>query len=252
MLAVRVCRPAVSRGAVSRGAAPLAIINHGAPPRADDVPLMEPTRCDSEPAQWFTDRGYVVVFALRRGFGGSGGEIAEAGGTCDAPGYVHAGLEGARDIDAVVRWAERLPGVRADRTLVVGQSTGGWASLAYASRPDARAVAVIDMAGGRAFTGGGTTYCHPEMLVAAAGQFGATARVPTLWVYASNDRGFPPDLATDMAGAFTAAGGRAVFALMPPFGTEGHLLFYGAGGSRVWGPVVTRFLDGLDGLPPVS
>jgi dienelactone hydrolase len=242
-LAARVCRPAAQRGP-----APLVIINHGAPPLADYVPLMEPTSCNSEPARWFTARGYVVVFALRRGFGASGGDIAEASGSCEAPDYVRNGQQGARDVDAILRWAERLPDVRRDATLVVGLSTGGWASLAYASRPDARAIGVIDMAGGRnmagrgAFTDLGSAPCHPDRLVAAAGRFGATARIPTLWIYASNDNYFPPDLATAMHAAFTKAGGWARLVITPPFGTEGHALFYGAGGSAIWGPIVERFL----------
>ncbi len=238
-LAVRVCRPAATRGA-----APLAVINHGAPTHSEDTPRMQPTGCDSEPAQWFTARGFVVVFALRRGFGASGGAIAEDSGTCEAPDYVHAGEEGARDIAAVVRWAEALPGVRDDATVVVGQSTGGWASLAYAGRSDARAVAVINMAGGRggrAFGAAGT-YCHPERLVAAAGALGAAARLPTLWIYASNDSYFTPDLATRMHAAFSASGAHAVFVQTPPFGFEGHLLFYAKGGASVWGPAVERFL----------
>jgi pimeloyl-ACP methyl ester carboxylesterase len=248
-LAVRVCRPAEPAGP-----APLAVINHGAPPQPDEVRLMQPTSCASEPAQWFTARGYVVVFALRRGFGQSGGAIAEESGPCDAPDYAHAGREGARDIDAIVRWAERLPGVRADRTVVVGQSTGGWAALAYAAREDARAVAVIDMAGGRggrAFDAPGT-YCHAERLVAAAAAFGAAARVPTLWIYARNDSYFTPDLAARMHDAYARAAGpagvRSQFVAAPPFGGEGHQLFYGAGGSAVWGPPVARFL----GLAPAG
>ncbi len=242
-LAVRVCRPAVTRGA-----APLAVINHGAPTDPDDTPRMQPTGCDSEPAQWFTARGFVVVFALRRGFGASGGEIAEDSGPCEAPDYVHAGEEGATDIAAVVRWAEALPGVRDDATVIVGQSTGGWASLAYAGRADAHAVAVIDMAGGRGGRAFGTagTYCHPERLVAAARAFGAAARVPTLWIYARNDSYFTPDLATRMHEAFSAAGApRGVwtrFVEAPPFGAEGHRLFYAKGGSTVWGPEAERFL----------
>ena len=243
-LAARVCRPPSSLTA-----APLAVINHGAPPTGAQIRLMQPTSCAAEPAQWFLARGYVVVFALRRGFGASDGDIAESSGSCDAPDYEHAGWEGAGDVAAIVRWAETLPGVRTDATVVIGQSTGGWASLAYAARADARAVAVINMAGGR----GGrafaepASYCRPERLVKAAARFGASARVPTLWIYASNDSYFGPDVATRMQTAFVQSGGRAALEVTAPFGTEGHRLFYGAGGSEVWGPLVMRFL--AEGAP---
>jgi dienelactone hydrolase len=237
-LAARLCRPSGS------SPAPLVVINHGAPTRPEDIPLMQPTGCDSEPARWFTSRGYVVAFALRRGFGASEGNIAEDSGPCEAPDYLHAGQEGARDIDAVVGWAETLPGVRRDATVVVGQSTGGWAALAYAARADASVVAVVNMAGGRggrAFDAAGT-YCHVENLVASAGAFGAAARVPALWIYASNDSWFTPDVATAMHDAYVAAGGRAEFVRAAPFGSEGHQLFYGAGGSAEWGPLIAPFL----------
>ncbi len=245
-LAYRVCFPAPT-GAPAR----LAIIAHGAPTHPEDTPRLEPTRCDSEPAQWFTGHGYVVVFALRRGFGRSEGVIAEDSGPCEAPDYVHAGLEGARDIDATLRWAERLPGVRADATIVVGQSTGGWAALAYASLPGARARGIVNMAGGRggrAFGDAGS-YCEPRRLVAAAGHFGATARVPTLWIYASNDSYFTPDMATAMHAAFVASGGAAALAITPGFGADGHSMFYATGGSAVWGPLVQTFLNRISSGP---
>jgi pimeloyl-ACP methyl ester carboxylesterase len=239
VLAVRVCRPPDERAP-----APLAVINHGTPTRADDIPLMQPTSCESAPARWFEARGFVVVFALRRGFGRSGGAIAEESGSCEAPDYRHAGEQAARDIDAIVRWAEALPNVRRDATVVVGQSTGGWAALAYAARPDERAAAVVNMAGGRggrAFGAPGT-YCHPENLVSGAARFGSTARVPTLWIYARNDSYFTPDIATQMEAAFTGAGGEAALFIAPPLGDDGHQLFYEQGGSRIWGPVIDRFL----------
>jgi hypothetical protein len=104
--------------------------------------------------------------------------------------------------------------------------------------------------GGRAFGAAGT-YCHAERLVVAAAEFGAASRVPTLWIYASNDSYFTPDLAARMHDAFARAaadgpGGRTEFVETPPFDGEGHQLFYGLGGSAVWGPPVARFL----GLTP--
>ena len=41
---------------------------------------------------------------------------------------------------------------------------------------------------------------------------------------------------------FTAAGGEADFEPLGPFGEDGHRLFFGAGGSRIWGPLVERYL----------
>jgi dienelactone hydrolase len=157
---------------------------------------------------------------------------------------VHAGLETARDIDAVVAFATALPFVRDTDAIVVGQSAGGWGTIAYAAIPHPKVSAFVVMAGGR----GGHEHdvananCRPELLVAAAGRFGATARTPMLWIYAANDSYFAPELARAMWRAFTAAGGRADLEQPGPFGADGHRLFFGPGGSAVWGPMLEKYL----------
>lgn len=238
MMLARVCRPDAA------GPLPVAVINHGSPVTPGLRRDMRPASCDSEPARWFLARGYVVVFPLRRGFGGSSGAVAESSGPCESPDYVRAGLESARDVAAAVQYATALPYARPDGAVVVGQSLGGWATLAYAAGPHPRVAGLIDMAGGRgghALADGGGN-CRPDLLVAAAAVFGRTARMPMLWVYADNDSFFPPSLARAMFSAFTEAGGRAALA-QPSFpGSDGHALFYAEGGSRVWGPLVDAYL----------
>ena len=240
MMLARVCRPDAA------GPLPVAVINHGSPVTPGLRRDMRPASCDSEPARWFLARGYLVMFPLRRGYGASGGGLAESSGPCERPDYVRAGIESARDVDAAVRYAISLPNVRRDRAVVVGQSLGGWATLAYAAEPHPEVAALISMAGGRGGHAHAEAYanCRPDLLVAAAGAFGRTARTPMLWVYAENDSWFPPDLVRAMYAAFTGAGGRAVLA-QPNFdGGDGHALFYGPGGSRVWGPLVAAYLAG--------
>ena len=234
----RVCRPA--------GDAParLVVINHGTPPNPSDRRTMTLARCDQEAARWFLDRGYVVVFALRRGYGATGGEWAEGAGGCNRPDYVHAGIETARDIDAIVNYATRLPFVRPNGAVVVGQSAGGWGAIAYDSLPHPKVAAFIVMAGGR---GGHEDYmpnlnCRPDRLADAAGHYGATATTPMLWVYAANDSFFSPAIARALYGAFTRAGGRATLEQPGPYDGDGHQLFFGFGGSAIWGPMVEQYL----------
>jgi hypothetical protein len=45
-----------------------------------------------------------------------------------------------------------------------------------------------------------------------------------------------------MHAAFTAAGGKAELVQPGPFGTDGHRLFLGRGGSAIWGPLMDRYL----------
>ncbi len=205
---------------------------------------MQPGRCDLEAAQWFLSRGYVVAFPLRRGYGATGGNWAEDYGRCDGADYFHAGLQTARDINAAVEGLTTLPFVRPSGVVIVGQSAGGWGTIAYDSIAHPKAAVFIVMAGGR----GGHMHeepnrnCHPELLAEAAGHFGRTATTPMLWVFALNDTFFRPQIARALYQSFAANGGHAQFEQPGPFGGDGHALFFGRGGSAIWGPLVEGYL----------
>jgi dienelactone hydrolase len=107
--------------------------------------------------------------------------------------------------------------------------------------------AVVNFAGGR---GGRASdqpgnSCAPNRLVATAGLFGKTARIPTLWIYTENDSYVAPALSKQMADAYRAAGGRIEFHLLPAFGSDGHRLLASREGVPIWGPIVEKFLAGL-------
>jgi dienelactone hydrolase len=237
-LAARICRPSGDEPAR------LVILNHGSPANPSDRPHMQLGRCEQEPAQWFLQRGYVVVFALRRGYGQTGGEWMEGYGECSNPNFERGGLSTARDIDAIVEYATALPFVKPDAVIVAGQSAGGWGTIAYDSRQHPKVAAFINFAGGR----GGhrdnrpNDNCRPEALVQAAGHYGTTASTPMLWIYAANDSFFAPRLAAAMWHAFSASGGKGDFEQLPAFGKDGHGLFSQPGGSKIWGPLVERYL----------
>jgi pimeloyl-ACP methyl ester carboxylesterase len=202
-------------------------------------------RCEQEAAQWFLHRGYAVAFALRRGYGETGGQDAENVGSCQRPDFVRAGAESAIDVDAVVNYfTGNFAFIRPDSAVVVGQSAGGWASIAYDSFPHARVSAFINMAGVR----GGhrdnlpNDNCRPDLLIDAAEHFGRTATTPMLWIYTKNDSFFAPQLASGLWHAFTRGGGKGDFNQLGAFSTDGHRLFFGHGGSEIWGPIVDRYL----------
>jgi dienelactone hydrolase len=238
LLLMRVCRPP------GDGPAKLAVINHGSPPVADRRPSMEPTRCDREATRWFLERGFVVAYPMRRGYGRTGGKWAESYGKCETPDFRAAGLTSANDVQAALAYAQALPFVRRDATVVVGQSAGGWATMALASRNPKNVAALVNFAGGRGAHRDNlpNNNCRPDALVEASARFGATARQPMLWVYAGNDTFIGPHIAGPMHAAFTGAGGIARFESVERYGSEGHNLFFGDGGSRIWGPMVERHL----------
>lgn len=229
--------------------APLVVINHGSPPDGGSRPST-PRQRYSGLASWFVARGYVVAVPLRRGYGETGGGWAEEYGTCNNPDYVRGGLATAADIRAAIDFMRTQPFVAPDRTIVVGQSAGGWGSVALSSTNPPGVAGIVNFAGGRGgqSTGLGSDSfknCTPNALVAAAGKFGSTARVPTLWIYAENDSFFRPELAQRMVQAYTAAGGRAIYKPIGAAGNDGHTLATQQNSSQVWGPIIADFLASL-------
>jgi dienelactone hydrolase len=238
MLQTRVLRPP------GREPFPLAIVSHGSPPDPSQRPTMAiPTF--SSVSSWLIARGYMVALPLRRGYGQTGGPWLENFGSCSSPDYYRAGLTTAQDIRTVIDYFRGRAEVKRDRILLIGWSAGGWGSLAAASQNPAGVFAVINFAGGR---GGGhpkVGNCAPQRLVDAAARYGATARIPTLWLYAANDSFFAPDLARKMSDAFIRAGGRAEYVPLPAFGSDGHRVFGAADGRALWQRPVETFLDTL-------
>ena len=239
LLLGRVCRP--------DGDAParVVVIAHGSPPIASDRPRTQLTPCDSEAVRWFTARGYLVALSLRRGYGGTGGGYLESSADCSIDAYERAARVSAEDVAATAAYALALPYARHDGAVIVGQSAGGWATLGLNAGPHPDVIALVSMAGGR----GGRVdnipnrNCKPENLVAAAARLGRTATTPTLWVFTENDTFFAPRIATGMHQAFTTAGGKAELHALPAFGEDGHRLFFARGGSRIWGPLIERYLQ---------
>lgn len=238
ILAGRLCTP--RRG----GPWSVVVLNHGSPASPELRSGMQPASCDSEPVRWFTQRGYLVVAALRRGFGLSTGTPVEEVGKCDAPDYARSGLAGAQDIDAILKYARALPQARPGRSVVIGQSTGGWATIAYDSAAAPPSTLFISFAGGRGAHAFPTlpTNCRPDLLIEASALLGGRATAPMLWISAENDSFFPLTVITAMLRAYNRAGGDAQLVTLPAVGHEGHALFYALGGSKLWGPVVERYL----------
>jgi pimeloyl-ACP methyl ester carboxylesterase len=230
------------------GPFPIVVLSHGSPRSAADRRAEGRQRLARQ-SQPFLAMGYAVVVPTRRGYGESGGEWSEAYGRCSDPDYFHAGLETARDIRAAVEAVRREKWVDGSRVILAGQSAGGFGSIAAASTPFPGLVAVVNFAGGRGSLGPDNV-CYERRLVDAMGQYGATARVPTLWIYSVNDRFFGPNLAKRMHTAFIGAGGNAEFIHAPPTGDDGHGYF--AWMTRDWTPRVEAFLRKTGALPARS
>jgi dienelactone hydrolase len=206
-------------------------------------------------SRWFVERGYIVALPQRRGHGATGGPLAEAIGTCANPEHVASGQVAASDIAAAIRHMEQQDFVARGQTIVVGISTGGWASLALASQYPQLAHAVINFAGGRGghARGRANEICDAKRLINAAHVYGrAASTVPTLWLYARNDSFFGPNLAQKLATAWRTAGGRVELHQLPAYGDDGHTIADNRSGWDLWGNFVDQFLERTESLPAVS
>jgi dienelactone hydrolase len=240
---------------VGEGPFPLAIMNHGVSLNPRDrsfFPLVE----FRDAAMWFARRGYLVVAPVGSGYGASAIDVPERGlygpffskvGKCTNPNFRDPGMALVQVILWIIDYMESEKRIVPKDVIVVGQSAGGWASIALSSvnPPPVKAIVVFAAGRGGRVDGKPNNNCAPDRLVQTAGEFGRTSRVPMLWIYIENDTFFGPALSKRMHEAFTAGGGKAEYHLLPPFGGDGHFLVGSADAVPIWSPLVERFLDRL-------
>jgi dienelactone hydrolase len=225
------------------GPFPLVVLSHGSPVSWHDRPAIGRYRRLPQIAE-FVRRGFAVIVPIRRGFGATGGVFAEDYKSCREPDYISAGTQAGRDLLATMAYARKLVFVDPERILLVGQSAGGFASLAASSMDAAGVIGVVNFAGGR---GGDPANrpgepCGPERMTAAIARFAQTIKVPVLWHYAENDRFFGPTYVRAWFEAFERAGGKGRLVMQPPFGRDGHGLFASDLGLPIWTLEFDRFL----------
>jgi pimeloyl-ACP methyl ester carboxylesterase len=228
-------------------------MNHGVALQATErtfFPLVE----FRDAAMWFARRGHLVVAPVGSGYGATAQDVPELGvysvffskiGRCQNPNFRDAGLAVALVDTWIIDYMTTQKMTQRKDVIVVGQSAGGWAAIALSSKNPPEVRAIITFAAGRGGRVGGkpNNNCAPDKLVEAAGEFGRTARIPSLWIYSENDTFFGPALAKRMHDAYTGAGGTAEYRMLPPFGDEGHFFIGSPDAVPIWEPLVTEFLD---------
>jgi dienelactone hydrolase len=238
---------------VGPGPFPLAVMNHGVslnPRERSFFPLVE----FRDAAMWFARRGYLVVAPSGPGYGAAALDAPERGlfsvfyskvGACENPNFRDPGMAAALLDKWIIDYMTEEKLALPNDAIVVGQSAGGWATIALSSQNLPSVKALIVFAGGRGGRVGGkpNNNCAPDKLVEATAEFGRSARTPMLWIYIENDTFFGPDLSKKMHAAYTAAGGEAEYHLMPPFGNEGHFFIDSSDAIPQWSPLVSQFLD---------
>lgn len=228
--------------------APLLVINHGRAPDANDRAAIGRAKY-SEASRFFVQQGFIVAVPTRIGYGVTGGPDVEDSGACERKRYPPGYAAAARQTVAVLAALRRRPDAAPDRAVVLGQSYGGTTAIAVAGLNPPGVQAAINFAGG----GGGNPKTRPQQPCQPAGLeslfagYGATAKIPTLWIYTENDMYLGADYPRQWHAAFARAGGRSQFLQFPPLGSDGHSLFTRS--PATWQPAVLEFLR-ANGFPP--
>lgn len=222
------------------GPFPLVVMNHG---RSTKTRTHESRQRFEPIARFFVRKGFAVAVPQRLGYGAS----AAAGDpedqmSCSQPRYQPAGEAAAAQVLAVVAQMRTQPDIDPTRLVIMGQSLGGFTTVAAAATRPSGLIAAINVAGGH---GGNPDErpgnpCQAFLLENTFGVWGKTATAPMLWLYAENDKYFSAKNSRSWFDAFIKAGGKAEYKLMPAFGEDGHQLL-GRGGD-LWHPVVDEFL----------
>ena len=227
------------------GPFPLVVINHGTPNNVAQARSMKLSF--SRPALWFAQNGFLVLIAMRPGFGHSDGPYMEASEECINRDYVRDSRQTAAVESAIVASASRLTDVDRRRIIVVGHSAGGFGAFALADDPPPGVVAVISFAGGRGGDDNESICGGKARLIEATRALGKGNRLPQLWLYAQNDHFFPPTLGRRLFDAYKEGSAEPMtFVELPSFGKDGHNALDGANPS-VWSQSVALFIASVPG-----
>lgn len=225
---------------------PVALITNGTAGTAEfDRWEMNPDRM-SGTAITFARHGYAAVVVLREGYGYSSGSAEYAGGTCMHPLHDMAMKRDADDLLGALSAIRQQPWASRHKTVLAGMSAGGFGVLAAGAGHPSGVQAIVNFDGGRGAETGATLCDEPGLLRTFA-TMGTASHTPTLWLYSQNDKLFPPMTSKSFFSAYTSAGGKGSFIVMPPFGTNGHV-FMDSAPEAFWWQTVADFLHN-NGLP---
>ena len=91
------------------------------------------------------------------------------------------------DLDAVIKFTESIKEVKHDEIHLLGQSRGGFLSVAYAAEGKfkEKIKSVVNFSGG--WVAQKEDQCHQDFNEVVFAQYGAKSTIPMLWIYGAND-----------------------------------------------------------------
>ena len=220
------------------GPFPLVIINHG---KNLGNPHQQERFRPMAMVQYFIERDYVVVVPMRHGFAQSDGESNFSGNSVEL-----YGLNGIGDLKATIDYAHTLPYVNKNITVMVGQSTGGWVTLAYGtSNPDPSVKGLVNFSG---VVKEPCCFGLYNELIDVSGNFGDKTSLPTIWFYGDNDSLIDRHTANLMFVHYSHGNPNSRFIPFGLFSNDAHNLLMDPAGRKIWEPFLTQYLYDI-GVP---
>ena len=202
------------------GPFPILILNHGSAGGAPKESI--PWKRD---ATYWSERGYIVVAPMRRGRGKSTGTSPESEDkNCQVSDWFNTLPQSMQDLDAIIEFAEKLPGAMPGAVTMIGVSRGGFLSVAYAAegKYKSKIRSVVNFVGG--WVAQAEDQCLKDFNSIAFERYGKETRTPMLWLYGANDLFYGDASVKSYIDVFRKAGGVADFHLMEGVPENGHWL----------------------------
>ena len=180
-------------------------------------------------SEYFVSKGFTVILPTRIGYGVSGGPDADYSGACGNKNYLEARKVAIDQSKQVLNHVFDFNYIDRTKGIVVGQSVGGFTTIGLSAENISGLKGAINFAGG---DGGDPIKsaekpCGDHLIKDTFAKYGASNKVPTLWLYSVNDKFWGEQLPKDWFVAFQKAGGKGQFISLPAYKEDGHSIFRG-------------------------
>jgi len=180
-------------------------------------------------SEYFVSKGFAVILPTRIGYGVSGGPDADYSGACGNKNYLEARKVAIDQSKQVLNHVFDFSYIDRTKGIVVGQSVGGFTTIGLSAENISGLKGAINFAGG---DGGDPIKsaekpCGDYLIKDTFAKYGASNKVPTLWLYSVNDKFWGEQLPKDWFAAFQKAGGKGQFISLPAYKEDGHSIFRG-------------------------
>jgi len=180
-------------------------------------------------SEYFVSKGFTVILPTRIGYGVSGGLDADYSGACGNKNYLEARKVAIDQSKQVLNHVFDFSYIDRTKGIVVGQSVGGFTTIGLSAENISGLKGAINFAGG---DGGDPIKsaekpCGDYLIKDTFAKYGASNKVPTLWLYSVNDKFWGEQLPKDWFAAFQKAGGKGQFISLPAYKEDGHSIFRG-------------------------